>query len=492
VIYRFALAHHKGDASMIRRLLFVALATALLAPVARADVKPHPLFSDGMVLQKGDQCLVWGTADPEEVITYSMYDKNHRGHERNTGIKADKDGKWQFTIFLKNGLIDKAGPYTLTIKGKNTVEIKDVYVGEVWIASGQSNMEMTVNSSAGADEAKKNAGNAKLRLFTVEKVAADKPQNTVPVIDEPKKQIKGKWMEAGPDTIGSFSAVAYYFGRDLQKALDVPVGIIHTSWGGTASEEWTSMKVLDAHPEHKGKHPRQAKLYNGMIAPLIPYAIKGAIWYQGESNAGRADLYRTGFPLMIQNWRDDWKQGDFPFLFVQLAPFLPISKEPTDTDWARLREAQLMTTQKAKNTAMAVITDVGDEKDIHPKRKEPVGQRLALAAEALAYGKKVEYSGPVFDKMTVDGNKAVLSFKHLGGGLEAKDGALTGFTIAGEDKVFHNAEAEIKGDTVVVTCKDVEKPVAVRFGWANYPVVNLWNKAGLPASPFRTDDWPKK
>jgi sialate O-acetylesterase len=250
------------------------------------------------------------------------------------------------------------------------------------------------------------------------------------------------------------------------------------------------MKVLDAHPEHKGKHPRQAKLYNGMIAPLIPYRIKGAIWYQGESNANRAELYRTGFPLMIENWRHDWHQGDFPFLFVQLAPFMAISKEPTDTPWARLREAQLLTSFRVRHTAMAVITDVGAERDIHPKQKEPVGRRLALAAQALAYGQQIEYSGPVLDKMTVEGDKAILSFKHVGGGLVAKDGPLTGFTIAGEDRKFHNAEAEIRDDTIVVSSKEVEKPVAVRFGWANYPVVNLWNKAGLPASPFRTDDWP--
>jgi sialate O-acetylesterase len=478
---------------MIRRLLFVAMATALLAPTVRADVKLNPLFSDGMVLQQGVKAPIWGTAAPNEEIRVEM--GKGLGGESSLPFKADKDGNWRFDLPLKEwGIshdIKAGGPYELRIVGKNTVVLKDVYVGEVWIASGQSNMEMSVNSSAGADEAKKNAGNAKLRLFTVERVAADTPQKTIPVIDAPGKEIKGKWMEASSNTIGPFSAVAYYFGRDLQKSLDVPVGIIHTSWGGTASEEWTSMKNLDAHPEHKGKHPRQAKLYNGMIAPLIPYAIKGAIWYQGESNAGRAQLYQTGFPLMIQNWREDWKQGDFPFLLVQLAPYMAISKDPTDTDWARLREAQLMTTQKVKNTAMAVITDVGDEKDIHPKRKEPVGHRLELAAETLAYGKKIEYSGPAFDKMTVDGNKAVLSFKHLGGGLEAKDGPLTGFTIAGEDKVFHNAEAEVKGDTVIVSCKDVEKPAAVRFGWANYPVVNLWNKAGLPASPFRTDDWAK-
>ncbi len=476
---------------MIRRLLFVALGVALLAPTARADVKLHPLFSDGVVLQQGKECPIWGTADPGEELVVSLSHKpmpNVTEGEAQT-VTADKDGKWMARLEGVGKKVPVGGPYelsVLSVKTKKDVVLKNVYVGEVWIASGQSNMEWPVNAATGAAEAKKTAGNPKLRLFTVKKTAADTPQTTVPVDD-----YNGKWLEANEKTIGPFSAVAYFFGRDLQKALDVPVGIIHTSWGGTASEEWTSMKVLDAHPVHKGKHPRQSKLYNGMIAPLIPYAIKGAIWYQGESNAGRAELYRSGFPLMIQNWRDDWKQGDFPFLFVQLAPYAPQGEQP-DPDWARLRDAQLETTRKVKNTAMAVITDVGEVKDIHPKKKEPVGHRLALAAEALAYGKKVEYSGPEYDKLTVDGNKAVLSFTHLGGGLEAKDGALTGFTIAGEDKVFHPAEAEIKGDTVVVSSKDVAKPVAVRYGWANNPIVNLWNKAGLPASPFRTDDWAKK
>jgi sialate O-acetylesterase len=251
------------------------------------------------------------------------------------------------------------------------------------------------------------------------------------------------------------------------------------------------MEVLDAHPEHKGKHPRQFKLYNGMIAPLIPYAFKGVIWYQGESNAGRPELYRELMPLMIKNWRDDWKQGEFPFLFVQLAPFMKIVQEPTDTDWAHLRDAQRHTSLHTPKAGMAVITDVGNEKDIHPKPKEPVGARLAFAARAIAYGEKIEYSGPVYESMKVEGNKAILSFTHLGGGLDAKGGPLTGFTIAGEDKKFYNAQAEIQNDKIVVTSDQVEKPVAVRFGWANFPVVNLWNKAGLPASPFRTDDWAR-
>jgi sialate O-acetylesterase len=462
--------------------LFVAL--VFLPQSARADVQPHPLFSDGMVLQRGAPCPIWGTASPDEKVTYKLAQGDK---ELATGsATADQNGHWK--VSAPN--LQAGGPYTLTISGKNTVTLKDVYVGEVWVASGQSNMEWPVNKSANAEEAKKNAKNPKLRLFTVERVAADSPRETIPVIDEPKKQVKGKWLEAGPDTIGSFSAVAYFFGRDLQKALDVPVGIIHTSWGGTASEQWTSMKVLDAHPEHKGHHKGQAKLYNGMIAPLIPFAIKGAIWYQGESNAGRAELYAKGFPLMIKNWRDDWGRGEFPFLFVQLAPYQKIEKEPTDTGWARLREAQRQTSLTVPKTGMAVITDVGDEKDIHPKKKEPVGARLALAARAIAYGEKIEYSGPVYENMKVEGNKAILSFTHVGKGLEAKDGELTGFTIAGADNKFHNAKAEIKGDKVVVWADGVDKPTAVRFGWANYPVVNLWNKDGLPASPFRTDDGP--
>ncbi len=466
----------------MRRFVFLAaLALGLSAPAARAEVKLHPLFSDGMVLQQGVKCPVWGTAEPDEPVRVEFTTAAGSVDGKTT---SDKDGKWRFDIIP--AVLRAGGPFTLTVKGKNEITVKDVYVGEVWVASGQSNMEWSVNASHDAAGVKAASKNPLLRLFTVKKTAANEPQTTVPVDDS-----NGKWLECGPDTVGRFSAVAYHFGKDLQKALEVPVGIIHTSWGGTASEQWTSQKVLDAHPEHKGHHKGQTQLYNGMIAPLIPYAIKGAIWYQGESNAGRAALYRTGFPLMIRNWRDDWKQGDFPFLFVQLAPFQAINKEPADTDWAHLRDAQLHTARTLKHTAMAVITDVGNETDIHPKQKEPVGHRLALAALGTVYGRKIEYSGPLYEKMAVEGNKAVLHFAHPGGGLVAKDGPLTGFTVAGADHKFHNAEAEIQGDTVVVTSKEVEKPAAVRFGWANYPVVNLWNKAGLPASPFRTDDWPK-
>jgi len=447
-------------------------------PCARADVKLPAMFSDGMMLQRQkestDGVPVWGTAEPGEKVLVTL-DAN--GTETGGMGRPDENGKWSVSLPLPK----PGGPYKMTIKGKNEIILKDVYVGDVWICSGQSNMEMGLGGCADAAKHKEASKNPKIRLFTVpHKNAA-----------EPVKDVNSKWVECGPDTVGGFSGVAYFFGRDLQKALDVPIGLIHTSVGGTPAESWTSKAVLEGDPAFKDLVTKGATLYNGMIAPLIPYAIKGAIWYQGESNANthdRALQYEKLFPAMIKNWRDDWKQGDFPFLFVQLAPFMKIEKDPTDTPWARLREAQRLTL-KLDKTGMAVITDVGDEKDIHPKQKEPVGARLALAARAIAYGEKIEYSGPTYDSMKLADGKAILSFKHLGGGLAAKGDALTGFTIAGDDKAFYNAEAMIQGDTIVVSSSQVAKPAAVRFGWANYPVVNLWNKEGLPASPFRTDDW---
>ena len=515
-----------------RWLLSAALAAALAPNAARAEVKPHALFSDGMVLQRGMSCPVWGTADPAEEV-YVVVQQQTADGQREEGQRAvaDKDGRWM----VKLSPMQTGKPGTLTIKGKkNTVAVKNVLVGEVWVCSGQSNMEWSLGNSVGAEEAIKNSANPNIRLFTVPKKTALEPQ----------RDVNAKWEECGPATVGRFTAVGYFFGRDLQKALNVPVGLIHTSWGGTPAQAWTSRDGLESDPvlkhyadeldnARKGFDPDKAKkqyevalakwkaaaeeakkagkpaprqpsppqapglspgspssLYNGMIAPLIPFAIKGAIWYQGESNAGRAWEYRTLFPAMIKDWRKHWGEGDFPFLFVQLAPFMKISSEPQDSAWAELRDAQLHTMLTLKNTGMAVITDVGEENDIHPRKKGPVGARLAIAARGIAYGQKNETSGPIFKSMKVDGNKAILTFDHLGGGLEARGGKLTGFTVAGADKKFHNAEAVLQGDEVIVSSPQVEKPVAVRFGWANYPVVNLWNKAGLPASPFRTDDFP--
>jgi sialate O-acetylesterase len=495
----------------MRTRLLAALALIVgLHGSALAAVKPHPLVSDGMVLQQGIKAPVWGTADPGEEITVKFLDQEQK-------TAAGKDGKW--LVRLDN--LKAGGPYELTIRGTNTVEIKNVLVGEVWVCSGQSNMEWPLRASADGAKAIADSANPKIRLLTV-------PHNSV---NTPQTEVAVQWKECGPDTVPNFSAVGYYFGRDLNKALDVPIGLINTSWGGTLAEAWTSHEALEAVPELKhlgvsaalnqyldrldkykaevvkardeGKEPPpppvhssiknnpngySSSLYNGMIAPLLPYGIKGAIWYQGESNANRAHEYRTLFPTMIKNWRDSWKQGDFPFLFVQLAPWN--AGDSNGVVWAELREAQLLTSQKVPNTAEAVITDVGDEKDIHPKQKEPVGARLALAAEALAYGKKVVYSGPVYKSMKTEGNKVILSFDHVGGGLEAKGGPLQGFTICGEDHKFVKADAEIRDDKIEVSSKEVEKPVAVRFAWSNYPVVNLFNKEGLPATPFRTDDFP--
>jgi sialate O-acetylesterase len=515
----------------------LALVGIWQAAPARADIKPHGLIGDGMVLQQGMKVPIWGTGSPHSTVTVTF-----QGREFKSEANANKPGHWLVRLDdLKPG-----GPYEMTIAGYqgegegrkklNTIHLKNVYVGEVWVCSGQSNMEWPLRLAHNAREAIAASKDPQIRLFTVPKNPASSPRHNV----------QGRWEECNPKTVANFSAVAYFFGRDVQKARKVPVGLIHTSWGGTVAEAWMSMAALEANLDFKDlagqgrrdwdnygkaadryldalvkylpaarmarverkdlppapipplKNPNTpTALYNGMIAPLLPYAIRGAIWYQGESNAGRAYQYRTLFPAMIKNWRHDWKQGDFPFLLVQLAPWLPIVKEPQESAWAELREAQLMTSLNLPNTAMAVITDVGDPVDIHPRKKEPVGARLALAARALAYNEKIVYSGPVYESMKVEGNKAILGFRHVGGGLTARGGKLTGFTICGPDHRFVNADAEIQGDKVIVTSPNVASPVAVRYGWANCPVVNLENKEGLPASPFRTDDFqmltgPKK
>ena len=512
----------------VRNVVLTLGALAGLAGLARADVKPHPLFADGAVLQREIAVPVWGTADDGEKVTVKIQDQ--------AASTEAKDGKWLVRLKpLKAG-----GPFTLTIAGKNTIELKDVLVGEVWVCSGQSNMAMTMNRTYEADKAIAGSKDPMLRLFSVPGKVSDEPLRDFNAKGFPL-QARQAWKAAEPGSVRNFSAVGYYFGRDLRKALGVPVGLINSSVGGTPAEAWTSRQALESNPEFKsvfaadaqmlknypmvlehyetaltkykeeaaeakkkGEEPKQAPrrplgpnatgrpavLYNGMIAPLQPYAIRGAIWYQGEGNAGRAYQYQSLFSSMIKSWRDEWNQGEFPFLFVQLAPFMKIQEEPGESAWAELRESQLKTSQTVPRTAMAVITDVGEESDIHPKHKAEVGERLGQAARALVYGEKIVGSGPEFTKLEVKGDKAILHFKNVGAGLVAKDGPLKGFTIARKDRVFHNADAEIDGDTVVVHSEKVSEPVAVRFGWSNFPVVNLWNKDGLPATPFRSDDFP--
>lgn len=435
----------------------ICMIVLMISTAAFGAVKPNGLFSDNAVLQQGMRLPVWGTADSGEKVTVEF-----QGQKVSTTAVA---GMWMVHLNpLKAG-----GPFNMTI---NDQKIKNLLVGEVWVCSGQSNMGFTLDRAANAQEAIAASKDPMLRLYTVPR--ANKLQ-----------QLPAVWAESSPETSPGFSAVAYFMGKHLRHALKVPVGLINTSVGGTAIEAWTSSSALKSIPKLE-RETRSSYLYNGMIAPLLPFGIRGVAWYQGENSAPWAYEYRTLLPLMIKDWRTAWGQGDFPFLIVQLAPF---GKAKAPGSWPELREAQLLTVQKDPKTAMAVITDIGTELTVHPPIKEPVGARLALAARAIAYGEKIPYSGPIYKSIKVDGNKAVLSFDHVDGGLVAKDGALTGFTICGDGNNFVSAQAEIKGDNVIVSSPDVAKPVAVRYGWSDWMVVNLWNKAGLPASPFRTDDF---
>lgn len=464
--------------SLSRRVPALLSAAILIAAAsAQADVRLPKIFGDHMVLQQKLPIQVWGWADAGEEVTVSI------GEKKATATAA-ADGKWKVTL----DAMEAGGPVEMTVAGKNSITLTDVLVGEVWVGSGQSNMQWTVAASDNAEQEIAAADCPQIRLFTVaRKVAA-----------EPQEDVEGAWTTATPETVKNFSAVAYFFGRELHKELDVPVGMINTSWGGTIVEAWTSHETLQSDPDFQPilersknfqeNNPNQASvLYNGMIKGLIPFGIRGAIWYQGESNVNRAEQYAELFPAFIADWRKNWGQGDFPFLFVQLAPFRYQGQDPRSL--AELWEAQLKTLSVI-NTGMAVTTDIGNVKDIHPKNKQEVGRRLALWARAAVYGQDVVYSGPLYKSMQVEDNKVRLSFKHAEGGLVAKDGELTHFQIAGDDGEFVPAKATIEGETIVVSSDQVEKPAAVRFAWDDVAEPNLFNAAGLPASPFRTDTFP--
>lgn len=653
-------------------------------PATAVNVQLPSIFADHMVLQQGIEIPVWGKAAPGGLIKVEFAGSSE-------WVDVDTSGQW----FVKLPEVNAGGPYELLIIGKDTTLFKDVLVGEVWICSGQSNMEWVVRNSNNADEEMSKGDWPQIRMYTVQRKVADKPMDDCDAM----------WQICTPENVGDFSAVGYFFGRYLHKKLDVPVGLLHTSWGGTPAESWTRYATvasneitqpiverfeleLKTYPErldaykkkikeleesgdvlptyHKDKgntgfekgwadlqlddsewtevdvpgyweyygnmdidgaiwfrktieipaawrgkelslqlgaiddmdvtyfngiqvgstgeetpdfyrHPRDymvpgkwvqtgkavisvrvfdhygnggfsgpstsmriglkddlantavalkgnwkmkieealdpsaisgpggrgkpqqprgpghphtpAGLYNGMLYPLAPYAIKGAIWYQGEANADRAYQYRTLLPAMINDWRVLWNQGDFPFGIVQLANFMPVNEEPEESAWAELREAQTMTWLEDPNNGMATIIDIGDADDIHPRNKQDVGKRLALWALAKSYGKDIEYSGPVYKSMSIKDNQVILTFAHVGSGLTVKGNALKGFAIAGDDKKFIWAQAKIEGEKVVVWSDEIENPVAVRYAWANNPVCNLYNSAMLPAVPFRTDDW---
>jgi sialate O-acetylesterase len=406
-----------------------------------------------------------------------------------------------------------------------------VLIGEVWLCSGQSNMNMPLNEAHNARAERDAANYPGIRLFRTRWKASSQPQDDV----------EGQWQVCTTATAQHFSAAAYYFGRQVHQQLDVPVGLVHSSWGGTTAEAWTDLASLQSRPEltpilerfakqleefprkqaeyeraksaYDAKHastpaanrpeaPKPpvgndhqaapANLYNAMIHPLAPLSIRGVLWYQGESNASRAEQYQVLLPALIEGWRKRWGQGDVPFLVVQLANFRNRVAEPVQagSEWAELREAQRLVALRVPNVGLAVAIDVGDAKDIHPKNKQAVGSRLASLAMQKVYGRDVVGAGPMFREMTIAGDTATLRFDEIGGGLVSRGEALAGFAIAGEDRVWHPAAATIDGASVQVRSDAVPRPVAVRYGWADNPLVTLYNAEGFPAVPFRSDDWP--
>jgi len=517
------------------RIIAAVLFAASLAGGLAAQVKLPAVIGDHMVVQQDKPVAVWGWAGKGETVTVAF-----NGQEKKTVAAAD--GTWRVVFDPLKSEASK-GPLEMTVRGAKgpAVVVKDILVGEVWVCSGQSNMEWAMSWLPNPSPDILRADNPNLRLFLVPKRPADRPLDDV----------EAKWEPCSPETVRPFSAVAYYFGLELHKRLGVPVGLIESAWGGTLIEPWTPPLGFAAVPEVKPildeqgakydeyrseltkvlpaweawaretrkaaasgaplpPEPRPAipgnpyddpqaptALYNGMIHALTPFAIRGAIWYQGESNRNDLLFYEKKMEALIRGWRLAWKLGDLPFYYVQLAPYdygydreTPTGDIPDFLRLAYIWEAQT-SALRIPNTGMAVVTDIANLRDIHPANKRDVGYRLSLWARAKTYGERtLEYSGPLYKAMTVEGKLVRLAFDHIGGGLVSNDGQpLKWFEIAGEDRTFYKAEAEIAGDTVVVWSPRVPSPKAVRFGWHQLAVPNLANKEGLPASPFRTDKW---
>jgi sialate O-acetylesterase len=542
-------------------LLFGVIFLSTLAQL-HATVRLPAIFGDHMVLQQASKLPIWGWAAPGETVTVT-FGKQQRA------TTASADGKWRMDL---EPVQPSSEPSRLTVSGKdNTVVFDDVLVGDVWIASGQSNMEFGLQTDSRGKDAIATAADSQIRMFFVPWQTALQPRTNIGA-NMPPSPLNGKWLVCSPEVMAAnwgwhgFSSVAYYFAREIRSVTKHPLGFIASYKGGTPAQSWTSVSGLekDAHLEHyvaehqslvenlkmateqfpkkradweiaqrqwktnaeaakveghplpensapkppiapDGGFNAPGNLFNGMIAPLIPYAIKGVIWYQGEGNGNNIKEgaeYAFVFPRMIRDWREHWGQGDFPFLYVQLPNINGRARSPSEGSWAWVRDAQLKTLS-LPHTGMAVTIDVGEAENLHPPDKIYVGQRLALAARHVAYGEDVAFSGPIYDSMRVDGNKIRLTFKHVDGGLTlgapppnaagktfSAGTELAGFGIAAADERFVWASAIIEGDTVIVSSDKIERPAAVRYDWAQNPFGNLYNKNGLPASPFRTDDWP--
>jgi sialate O-acetylesterase len=489
----------------------------VVASSVQAEVRLPALFSDHMVLQRDANAPVWGTASPGEKVTVDF-----AGQRKST--TANADGKWQVALI---GL--KAGaPQTITVTGDNTLAVHDVLVGEVWLGSGQSNMAMTVNRAKDFEQEQRTATFPLIRQFKEESASATTAQS----------EAKGKWVICTPESVGAFSAALYFFGRELHQTINVPVGLINSSVGGTPIEAWIALEAQRASAalkpffaatdkentapteaalkkyqadlttwEIRSKQARAKKqkapkkprnpadaaarkadiggLFNGKVAPLIPYAIRGMLWYQGEANSTppKAPFYHDQLSLLVRDWRARWGY-EFPIAWAQLPNFSGAGR-----DWPLVREAMLKTLALPK-TGMAITIDIGEASDIHPKNKQEVGHRFALWALGTVYGRNVPaISGPLPAGHSVRGGEIVLRFNHTNGGLVARDGQLKGFTIAGADRQWQPADARIQGSTIIVSSPEVKAPIAARYAWENLPTCNLYNGAGLPASPFRTDDW---
>lgn len=513
----------KRPLRLAHALLLVALGTAPL----RANVTLAPLFTDGAVLQREKPIPVWGRADPGERVTVTFAEKSQRA-------TAGADGRW--IVFLEPLPANSTGA-DLIVTGKNSVTVRDVLVGEVWLCSGQSNMEWPVRRALEADREMAAANFPLIRHVALERRVAEQPADTAST---------GGWKTATPANVGSFTAVGYFFARDIHRKLDVPVGLVHSSWGGTPVESWMSAAAIASDPafavvlerwqqaraEYPAKRaafeqasaewttaeaaakaageaalaafrkesprPRSprgapgdtwtpAGLFNGMINPLLPYGLRGVLWYQGESNADRASEYRALFNAMITAWRAHFGQGDIPFFWVSLANW-EVPFDPSRRTWAFLREAQTQTLA-LPNTGQALAIDIGDAKDLHPPNKQEVGRRLALLARNRVYAITCDDTGPTFAGATREGNALRVRFTAAGGGLIAREKPPQALEVAGADRVFHPATGKIERDTLLVSSPAVKEPVAVRYSWTNAPEANLYNGAGLPAVPFRTDNW---
>jgi sialate O-acetylesterase len=517
----------KFGPSILALALVAAVTGAAAAPAPSADITLAPVFGDHAVLQRDKPVSVWGLARAGEAVAVAF-------HGQSVRTVAGPDGHWALQI---GPFAASAEPADLTVSGADTVTLHDVVVGEVWLCSGQSNMEFTVDDGGSTyrvdkPQAEVAAANYPLiRQLKVERTVATAPAESVKT---------SGWQPASPQTVGQFTAVGYFFARDIHRALGVPVGIIDSPWGGTQIESWISdparsstslaatlearwkKAMSDWPPERVARYPaemeawqkaeKQAKatgtknplpwpqppattdspalpggLYNAMIAPLQPATLRGVLWYQGESNVGHPGEYAELFATLIRSWRAGFGQGDIPFYFVQLANFGD-EDEVKDRGWARLREAQA-TALGLPNTGMAVTIDIGEAHNIHPRNKQELGRRLALIARANAYGLAPEASGPVFASANREGSAIRVRFTHAGDELAARDGDVKALELAGADRVFHPATAVIDVDTLLVSSPEVADPVAVRYAWTNAPRANLYGDTGLPAVPFRSDSW---